>query len=112
MARPIGRPWYSTSMMVRSNGVNSRSMLRPMRAGSTSYRFPCRDTVANEVTLRCSRHRNARRSSAGWRTEGTYLLVPLAFPLQELTVFRLADRSGDVIGPDESLITEHSSCLL
>jgi len=31
------------------------------------------------------------------------------FPLQELTKFRLADRSGDVVGPDESLVAEHSA---
>src|SRR5438445_1265214 len=39
-AWPIGRPWYSTSMRVRSNGLNSRSTLRPDRPGSTSYRLP------------------------------------------------------------------------
>ena len=64
-AGPMARPWYSTSMTVRSNGVNSRSTMRPTSAASTSYRLPCRETVANAVTRRCSRHRNARRNSAG-----------------------------------------------
>jgi hypothetical protein len=37
IARPIDRPWWSTSVLVRSNGVNSTSMMRPTRAGSTWY---------------------------------------------------------------------------
>ena len=32
---PIARPWYSTSMTVRSNGLNSNSTTRPTRPAST-----------------------------------------------------------------------------
>ncbi len=40
------------------------------------------------------------------------MIVPLVLPLQELTELRLADRSGDVIGADESLVAEYSARLL
>jgi hypothetical protein len=38
--------------------------------------------------------------------------VPFVFPLQELTAFRLADRGGDVIGADESLVAEDPAGVL
>src|SRR5512142_2732481 len=50
--------------------------------------------------------------SLDWRTKGTYLVVPLVFPLQKLTAFRLADRSGDIIRPDESLVAKNPARLL
>ena len=34
------------------------------------------------------------------------------FPFQKLAACRLADRSGDVVGPNEALVTEYPSCLL
>src|SRR5512142_829236 len=50
--------------------------------------------------------------SLDWRTKGTYLVVPLLFPLQKLTAFQLADRSGDIIRPDESLVAKNPARLL
>jgi hypothetical protein len=66
VACPAGRPWWRTAMSVRSCGSNTSSTRAPASAGSTWYWLPCRLTVAVELTVRHSPHRNASASrSAG-----------------------------------------------